>query len=70
VANPTTWSGKMQMAVVSNGRRAWDRTINLPQAFDTYDKRLAGPVSKYNREEEYPALDARPPISRHRRMMI
>jgi hypothetical protein len=31
-----------------------DRTINLPQAFDTFDKKLAGPVSKHNRKKNIP----------------
>jgi hypothetical protein len=46
-----------------------DRTINLPQAFDMFDKKLARPVSKHNREEEHPAFDVWAPISRHRRIM-
>jgi hypothetical protein len=46
-----------------------DRTINLPQAFDMFDKKLAGPVSKHNREKEYPAFDFWAPISRHRRVI-
>ena len=47
-----------------------DRTINLPQAFDMYDKKRARPVSKHKREKEHPAFDVWAPISRHRRMMI
>jgi hypothetical protein len=46
-----------------------DRTINLPQAFDMFDKKLAGAVSKYNGEKEYPAFDFWAPISRHSRIM-
>jgi len=45
------------------------RTINLPQAFDMFDKEFAGPVSKHNREKVYPAFDFWAPISRHRRIM-
>ena len=40
-----------------------DRTINLPQAFDMFDKKLAGAVSKHHRKKEYPAFDFRAPIS-------
>jgi hypothetical protein len=32
-----------------------DCTINLPQAFDMPDKKLAVPVSQHNREKEDPA---------------
>jgi hypothetical protein len=46
-----------------------DRTINLPQAFDMFDKKLAGPVSQHNREKEDPAFDFWTPISRHRWIM-
>jgi len=46
-----------------------DRAINLPQAFDMFDKELAGPVSKHNREKEYSAFDFWAPISRHRRIV-
>jgi hypothetical protein len=42
-----------------------NRTINLPQAIDMLDKQRAGPVSKRNREKEYPTFDSRTPISRH-----
>jgi hypothetical protein len=46
-----------------------DRTINLPQAFDMFDKKFAGTVSQHNREKEHPAFDFWTPISRHRRIM-
>jgi hypothetical protein len=42
-----------------------NRTINLPQAIDVLAKQLAGPISKRNREKEYPAFNSRTPISRH-----
>jgi hypothetical protein len=45
-----------------------DRTINLPQAFNMFDQKLAGPVSKNNCEKN-PAFDLWAPISRHRRIM-
>jgi len=43
-----------------------DRTINLPQAFDMFDKKVTRPVSKHNCEKENPAFDFWAPISRHR----
>jgi hypothetical protein len=46
-----------------------DRTIDLPQAFDMFDKELARPISKHNREKEYPAVNVWTPISRHRWIM-
>jgi hypothetical protein len=46
-----------------------DCAINLPQAFDMSDKKLAGPVSQYNREKEDTAFDFWAPISRHRRII-
>jgi hypothetical protein len=46
-----------------------DRAINLPQASDVLDKKLAGPVSEHNSEKEYPAFDFWAPISRHHRIM-
>jgi hypothetical protein len=33
-----------------------ERTINLPQAFDMFDKKLAGPVSKHHREKRIARL--------------
>jgi hypothetical protein len=45
------------------------RTINLPQAFDMLEKDFARPISKHNREKEYPALHVWTPISRHRWIM-
>jgi hypothetical protein len=33
-----------------------DRTINLPQAFDMFDKELAGAISKHNREKRISRL--------------
>jgi hypothetical protein len=63
------WSGKTQTAFVSNGRRALDRTINLPQAFNVFDEKLTGPVGQHDREEKYPTFDFWAPISRHRRSM-
>ena len=46
-----------------------DRTINLPQAFNMFDEKLAGATSKHNREEEYSAFDVWTSIPRHRRIM-
>jgi hypothetical protein len=45
-----------------------ERAINLPQAFDMFDK-LARPISRHNREKEYPAFHVWTPISRHRWIM-
>ena len=57
----TLWASRISS--FRNGRRGLDRTMNLPQAFDIFDKKVAGPVSKHNREEEYPALEFWAPIS-------
>jgi hypothetical protein len=46
-----------------------NRTINLPQAFDMFDKKPARPVSEHDREKEYPAFDFWAPISRHCRII-
>jgi hypothetical protein len=46
-----------------------DRTINLPEVVDMFDKKRAGPVNKHNGEKEHPAFDLWAPISRHRRIM-
>ena len=46
-----------------------NRTIDLPQALDMLDKKLARPVEKRNGEKEYPAFDSWAPISRHHRTM-
>jgi hypothetical protein len=34
-----------------------DRTINVPQALDMFDKKLARPVSEHDREKEHPTFD-------------
>jgi hypothetical protein len=46
-----------------------DRTIDVPQALDMFDKQLARPVSKHDREKEHPTFDFWAPIARHRRIM-
>jgi hypothetical protein len=43
----------MQMAFVSNGSRYLNRTIDVPQVLDTFNKQLAGPISKYNSEVDF-----------------
>jgi hypothetical protein len=40
------------------GQARPDRTINLPPAFDVFDKQLAGPISKHDREKEHPAFNS------------
>jgi hypothetical protein len=46
-----------------------DCAIDLPQAFDMFDEKLAGSVSQHDCEEKYSAFDFWAPISRHRRIM-
>ena len=56
----------LEVSVVADGmlpKRHCQMTINLPQAFDMFDKKPARPVSQNNCEKENPAFDVSAPIS-------